>query len=400
MYPAEKSIRRNPLIKKIFTHNGEIYLVGGYIRDAVLGIRSRDIDIAVKGMSARKLASKLQKIAGGTVFDLRGEHIVRIALKGGVTIDISSFKGTLHDDLKRRDFTVNSIAWSPESGILDPFGGIGDLREKILRANMKKNMKNDPLRCLRIYRMMSCYGLIPDERTRGWARDLSNSINKIATERITLEFFKLLDGKHWNAALKMAFEDGVLKRIIPLKNSQLEANLKLVSKVTGKPDKALLRKNLKNNIQGMSGIGLIRLEGLVIGLDIERLRLSMSSLLRRRIERVNSCYEAAMSLRRNSGLSELFDLFEESKDVAPDVLMLAQRDWALEEYRRYDNIIRRPLISAEEIMEEAGIKEGPLVGRLLNEISKRQFIGEVRGIQGARRHISKMKDKTSFQGNI
>ena len=398
MYPAEKFIRRNPLIKKIFTHNGELYLVGGYIRDAVLGIRSRDIDIAVRGISARKLAFELQKITGGTVFDLRGEHIVRIALKGGVTIDISSFKGSLHDELKRRDFTVNSIAWSPESGFFDPFGGIGDLRDIILRANMKKNIRNDPLRCLRIYRMMGCYGLIPVDRTRGWARDLSYSMEKVATERITLEFFKLLDGKHWYPALKMALEDGVLKRIIPLKNSQLEANLKLVSKVTGKPDKALLRKNLRNTIQGMSGIGLIRLEGLALGVDIGSLRLSLSSLLRRRIERVNSCYKAASRLRRNSGLSELFDLFEESKDTAPDVLMLAQRDWALEEYRRYVKITRRPIISAEEIMEEVGIKEGPLVGRLMREIGKKRFIGEVRGIQDAMKFISKIKDQAVASG--
>ena len=391
MYPAEKVIRRNPLIKKIFTLNGEIYLVGGYIRDALLGFRSRDIDIAVKGISARRLAFELQRITGGTVFDLRGEHIVRIALAGGVTIDIAGFRGSIRDDLKGRDFTVNSIAWSPESGILDPFGGILDLRENILKANMKKNMRNDPLRCLRIYRMISCYGLIPDARTRGWARDLAAGIKKVATERITLEIFKMLEGKYWYPALKMAFEDGVLRHIIPLNNNQLETNMKLVSKVTGKPNKALLRKNLKPAVQGLSGMGLIRLEGIVLGLDNRYLRLSLSSRIRSRLVRVNSCFAAAKRLRRNSGPSELFNLFEELRDIAPDVLLLAQKRWALEEYQRYDNIIRRPLISAEEIMEEAGIKEGPLVGRLLDDVRKKQFIGEVRGSLEARQYISSLK---------
>jgi len=398
MYPAERAIKRNPLIKKIFTLKAEIYLVGGYIRDAALGFRSMDIDIAVKGGSARGLAFELQRIAGGTVFDLRGEHIVRIALEGGKTIDIAGFRGSIHDDLKGRDFTVNSMAWSPASGILDPFGGMHDLRENILKANMKKNMRNDPLRCLRIYRILSCYGLIPDERTRGWARDLANSMKKVATERITLEFFKLVEGKHWDSALKMAFKDSVLKSIIPLKNEKLEANVKLVSKVTGKPYKALLRKNLKSNAQGLSGMGLIRLEGLVLGLDISKIRLSLSSRIRSRIERVNTCYGAAKRLRRNSGSSELFNLFEELKDAAPDVLLLTKKHWALEEYRRYDHITRCPLISAPEVMEEAGIKEGPLVGRLLNEIRKKQFNREVRGSRDVRQYISGIKDKMFVSG--
>ncbi len=398
MHPVEKAIKRNPLIKKIFTCNGEIYLVGGYIRDAVLGVRSRDIDIAVKGISARGLAFELQRIAGGTVFDLRGEHIVRISLKDGKTIDIAGFRGSIHDDLKGRDFTVNSIAWSPRSGILDPFGGMHDLRDNILKANMKKNMRNDPLRCLRIYRMTSCFGLIPEGRTRTWARDLAYSMKKVATERITLEFFKLLEGKSWYPALKMAFEDGVLRRIIPLENKQLEANMKLVSKVTEKPYKALLRKNLKPAVQGLSGMGLIRLEGIVLGLDISKLRLSLSSRMRSRLERVNAFYGAARRLRRNSGSSELFDLFEKLKSTPPDVLMLAQKRWAFEEYRRYENICRRPLISAEEIMQEAGIKEGPLVGRLLDDVRKKQFTGEVRGNRGARQYISELKDGDGFPG--
>lgn len=400
MYPSEKFIRRNPLIKKIFTLNGEIYLVGGYIRDAVLGIRSRDIDLAVRGKSARRLALDIQEITGGTVFDLRGEDIVRVAVKGGLTIDVSSIKGTIRDDLKRRDFTVNSIAWSPESGIIDPFGGICDIGEKRLSANLKKNMNEDPLRCLRIYRMMSCFELIPDERTRAWARDLSNSMKKVATERITLEFFKLLVGKHWESALEMAFSDGLLGCIIPIKNKQLALNLKLVSKLTRKPDKALVRKSFKCSEQGLSQIGLIRLEGLVLGADIESLRLSLSSVLKRRLQRVVSCYGAARRLRINSGKLELFDLYQKSADATPDILMLAQRGWAHGEYQRYKRITARPLISAEELMEEAGINEGPLVGRLLDDIRRKQFAGEVRGYKGARRYVLEYRDRGIIDDNI
>ncbi len=389
MRSVETSIRRNPLIKKIFSSKGEVYLVGGFIRDRLLGISSGDIDIAVRGISARRFARDLQKVTGGTVFDLRGEHIVRIAIKGGKTIDVSGFTGTIEMNLKQRDFTVNSIAWTPERGIIDPYGGIKDLNLKTLRANLKKNMIDDPLRCLRIYRMMSCFNLVPTNRTRRWARDLSNSIKKVATERNTLELFRLLDGKWWETALKRAFEDGVLGCIISLKNSQLASNLNLLSKVFIIPDKTLLRRNLKSSLHGLTAEGLIRLEGLVLGAEIAGLRLSLSSQISRRLEVINSSYLAASRLRQNSSRSKLYDLFEKVDDVAPDLLMLARKGWALGEFKKHKRISERPLLmSANEIMEEVGIGEGPEVGAILSEIRRRRFLGEIRSARDARRYLA------------
>lgn len=395
MRSAETSIRRNPLIKKIFSSKGEVYLVGGYIRDRLLGISSRDIDIAVKGISARRFAQSIQKSTGGTVFDLRGEHIVRVAIRGGKTIDVSNLEETIEKNLKQRDFTVNSIAWTPERGIIDPYGGIKDLNAKILRANLKQNMIDDPLRCLRIYRFMSCFELVPTDQTRKWARDLSISMKKVATERITLELLKLLDGKSWETALKWAIEDGVLGRIIPLKNSLLESNLNLISKVFRKPDKSLLRMNLRSVTHGLVGGALIRLEGLVLGAELARLRLSLSSQISRRLEAINSCYLAASMLSQKSERSnrvKLFDLFEKTGEVTPDLLILARKGWAQEKFRRYKRISERPLrgLIADEIMQAAGIVEGPEVGVILREIRRKRFLGEVKSARDGKRYLASL----------
>ncbi|KKM21855.1 hypothetical protein LCGC14_1631230 [marine sediment metagenome] len=387
-------LKRNHLIKKIFScqidQSGQsgIYLVGGFLRDAFLGIRSNDIDIVVRGRRPRALAEEIRSKTGGTVFDLKEDRTVRVALDGGRTIDVSGLDSTLESDLRTRDFTINSIAWSPERGFIDPYGGIADIQGKIIKANLKKNISNDYLRALRLYRIYSELGFQIDKRTRDWCSKLSYGLKKIAPERITLEFFKLLMGEWWAKALDMALEDNVLECIIPLSYNELRRNIRLVSRLDRKVKAIHIKRYLKSGLDGLSQRGLMRLEGLVLGSDVSSLRITLSNELEGKLKTVRDLYEHAHLIRCRprdpSDRVGLFKLLDNAGDSAPDLLIISERQGCLGHYDRFVRFDQRLLLSAIEIMSITGERPGPLIGEILGEIRKRRFIGEIRTGKQAR----------------
>jgi tRNA nucleotidyltransferase/poly(A) polymerase len=101
---------------------------------------SDDIKVFVK---------EVKKVIGGTLVEFQKGETTRLVLKDGVTLDFTRPMGTLYEDLSKRDFTINAIAWSPENGIIDPYNGLKDIQERIIRALGKENFLADPLRMLR-----------------------------------------------------------------------------------------------------------------------------------------------------------------------------------------------------------------------------------------------------------
>ena len=142
--------------------------------------------------------------------------MIRIVLRDGMTLDFTELRGKLEDNLRERDFTMNALAWSPNTGISDPTHGIKDIERKVINAISMDNFRNDPLRLLRVYRFVSELGWKADSKTRRMASQLTSNIKKSAPERITQEFLKLLDSKNYQDALKMALDDRLLESFISL----------------------------------------------------------------------------------------------------------------------------------------------------------------------------------------
>lgn len=204
-------------IKDFFGREGvEAYLVGGFVRNLLLGRKAEDIDLAVKG-EVIELANKLALTLGGKCFLLdRNRGISRIVLLGGVSIDISPLKSNIEIDLSSRDFTIDALAIKVESDeIIDPFGGREDLKERIIRAVKEDVFKEDPARLLRAVRLATELGFVIEERTRGLIKEDAHLITEVAGERKREELLRLLSLPHSYLSLKLLHNLGLLFAIIP-----------------------------------------------------------------------------------------------------------------------------------------------------------------------------------------
>ena len=138
-------------------------------------------------------------------------------------LDFSTMLGQdIMEDLKQRDFTVNSMAielqdfFQTESlSLLDPMNGLSDLSHKILRANSEESLRQDPLRMLRAFRFAFTLGLRPDHETLRWIRKNKDQILLSAEERIRSEFFAALAESQADCFLRDLFQSGLLEKIFP-----------------------------------------------------------------------------------------------------------------------------------------------------------------------------------------
>ncbi len=199
----------SPLYKK-----EKMYLVGGTIRDILLGKKTKDFDIFVVG-SGIDIAREFQRINGGRFIPLDEKRDETRVVISGRTFDFNG--GTdIKEDLKRRDFTINSMAvLLPCSRIIDPFGGREDLRRGRIRTLSERNMREDALRILRAFRFKSLYGFCIERKTRYMIGKTVPLLKDIARERIKTEFFFTLKGKDsWRSLMQME-SIGVISTIIP-----------------------------------------------------------------------------------------------------------------------------------------------------------------------------------------
>lgn len=196
----------------------EGYLVGGSIRDFFTKkCEFCDRDISIKGAEnfARKLANKFD----ATFIELDNENkIYRIVLKDKINfLDISEMQGnSIEDDLKRRDFTINAIAYDlSNEKFIDVTGGLNDLKNKVLRHIDDKNFEEDPLRVLRAFRFYSMTGFeMTEELVKALKKYMPLALVP-AKERINYEIMKLFGGDYASSALLKMDELGLLEKIIP-----------------------------------------------------------------------------------------------------------------------------------------------------------------------------------------
>ncbi|MDX6504650.1 MAG: hypothetical protein QOE29_1775 [Gaiellaceae bacterium] len=229
----------------------DAYLVGGAVRDELLGLESKDADFLVPGVDHAGLRAKLAPHGGVADLEVAGQLVgarlfprdpeIRALAPAGIEFappraerstgpgrrDFEIVAGagiSVEDDMRRRDFTVNAIGRRLETGdLVDPLDGRGDLERRILRTVSPRSFAEDPLRLVRGLRFVSQLDLDPDEETLAQMREEATSVRLVSAERIggglqadgLGELSRLLLGARPAKALLLARDTGVLVELLP-----------------------------------------------------------------------------------------------------------------------------------------------------------------------------------------
>ena len=200
------------LMKLLETHDHTAYIVGGCVRDSLIHRRPADWDICTSATPEEVLAILAQHnirtietgLQHGTVTACYGVHnyeITTFRVDGEYSDnrrpDYVEFVGDIGEDLSRRDFTINAMAYSDADGIVDPWGGYEDLYNGIIRCvrNPDERFKEDALRIMRALRFAATYGFKIEEETAAAIHRNKELLKNIAAERIRSELCKILCGK-------------------------------------------------------------------------------------------------------------------------------------------------------------------------------------------------------------
>lgn len=211
--------------------SNKVYLVGGSVRDYLLGKDTFDRDLIVTDDDAGKFALKIAEFFDAKFIPLDEENkIYRVVLKDKLNyLDITNpVESSLEKDIMRRDLTINAVAVDIKTcEVVDLCGGVEDIKNKIIRGISEQNFVEDPLRMLRIFRFYSLLGFEIDNNLCDIVKKYSNLITKPANERIEYELMKLFSGKYAHLALLKMDECGILDKIFPFVNElkQVPPNL-------------------------------------------------------------------------------------------------------------------------------------------------------------------------------
>ncbi len=222
--PFESDLPIDPIVEKVraaLPPGQPAYLVGGAVRDALLGRVSHDLDFAVPGnaiATAKRVANALES----DFFVLDGERDTGRVLvtnpDGSRTLmDFAAYRGPdLEADLRARDFTINALALDAQNGeIHDPTGGASDLRQKQIRACSPAAFTDDPVRILRAVRQAASLGFHIQPETREAMKAAVGELPRVSPERQRDELFRILEGPQPGTCLRALDILGVLPVLLP-----------------------------------------------------------------------------------------------------------------------------------------------------------------------------------------
>jgi tRNA nucleotidyltransferase/poly(A) polymerase len=194
------------------------WLVGGAVRDHLLGRETDDVDIAVAG-DPRAFAGRIAKATGGTRFRLSGEFGAwRVVGPGHAWhADLVTLRGDdIEADLALRDFTINAMAEPLGGGeLLDPYGGRADLDRRLVRMVSERSLADDPLRSLRAVRLAVELGLEIDPATGRAAAEHASGIERVAPERVFGELKRVVGADAVRRGLDLMLEYGLTAAVLP-----------------------------------------------------------------------------------------------------------------------------------------------------------------------------------------
>ncbi|MBW2019784.1 MAG: CCA tRNA nucleotidyltransferase [Deltaproteobacteria bacterium] len=200
-----------------FSGIGPVYLVGGSLRDRMLNRPSNDHDFAVPG-NARAFAKTVAAKLGARMIEMgKGGKAVYRVVSGDKTLDFSPIHGkSIEDDLRKRDFTVNGLGFDLSSeSLIDPVGGLDDIRSKTIRLISENAILADPLRMLRAFRLAAVLNFEITPQTLSVIKKHATLAAKSAGERIRAELFKMMETERSFPYLKQMSEIGLLMKLIP-----------------------------------------------------------------------------------------------------------------------------------------------------------------------------------------
>ena len=227
-------VNANRIIHTLQEAGHEAYIVGGCVRDAILGKEPGDWDITtsakpeeVKALFRRTIDTGIEHGTVTVMFDKEGYEVTTYRVDGKYEDHRRptsvTFTASLIEDMKRRDFTINAMAYNETEGVIDHFDGMGDLKRKMIRCvgEPKERFDEDALRILRALRFSAQLDFSIDEKTKEAIRNQAVYLKDISAERIHVELTKLLVSSH-PERLRTAYELGVTKIVLPEFDAMME----------------------------------------------------------------------------------------------------------------------------------------------------------------------------------
>ncbi|MEW6498582.1 MAG: CCA tRNA nucleotidyltransferase [Cyanobacteriota bacterium] len=372
----------------------EACLVGGAVRDALLGRRSEYLDLdfvlptdAVQ--TAQKLATHYK--AGFVVLDAE-RQIARVVFNEA-TVDLAQQEGeSLETDLRRRDFTINAIAYNTHTQeFIDPLQGRADCDAGIIRMVSPENLQDDPLRLLRAYRQAAQLGFKIEPTTRLVMRQLAPLLAQVAAERVQVELGYLLKSSSGTLWLQAAWEDNLLKAWFPDATTQRLAQMAAVDRaaVVLTETWPALGEELQSSVSGKTA-SLLSLAKLVCLLpsvpeasEEQLLQLKYSRAeIRTAVKAIQHLPQLLSHTHSPMPIKEQYFFFQNVGAVFPVVALLAvasempvdQIAPLMEHYLTPDDKVAHPtpLVTGKDLMRSLNLPAGPQVGQLLTAIAVAQ----------------------------
>ncbi|EEE40161.1 CCA tRNA nucleotidyltransferase [Prochlorococcus marinus] len=340
------------------------YLVGGFIRDIILGRVTEEVDIdIVVPLNAIEIAKKISDTIGSKFIILdKKREVVRIILNQ-ISIDIANqVSSTIEGDLRARDFSINSIAFLFDKRCLfDPLNGLKDLELSLLRTHSEINLLNDPLRILRCFRFVSELNFKIDLKLVDFIKKTKGKLYLIAKERINYEIHKIVNGRNAQEAVILIKKFNIFGSDDFYKNSFF-LDLQEINYTE-------LTKNEKEKLLPLFFISQILDE-----LSLERFKFSRSEIAKIKLLRK---WHFLLKKKKITQLteSERFALHKELEMFLPSFIFYLppnlRLDW-LHRWRNKDDKLFHPsnLLNGDVIKKNLKIKDGPILGELLKYLSK------------------------------
>lgn len=381
------------------------YLVGGNVRDALLGRQADylDLDFVLPSGAvavARAIANHYH--AGFVLLDAE-RQIARVVFDRA-TVDFAQQVGpTLEEDLHRRDFTVNAIAYSPHTDeVIDPLQGYADLKQHLIRMIAPENLKEDPLRLLRAYRQAAQLDFVLEPDTARAIQQLAPLLNDIAPERVQAELNYLLSTAQGTPLLIRAWQDGLLSGWLP--HATLEGLLQIakIDDATRQlehrwPEFGLvlsgwLKDQHKRSGTGRSWLKIAKLANLTSSRgteaepDLWRLKYSRAEV--QSVLTVLRCLPHLCAVTQSdTDRKTQYHFFLMAGATFPALAVLAIAQGVsleaiaplMDRFLTPNDPIAhpQPLLTGRDLMMELGLRAGPQIGQLLERLQLAQAEGVV-----------------------
>jgi len=383
----------------------EACLVGGAVRDGVLGRRGEYLDLDfVVPTDAIKIGRSLARHykVGFVILDPQ-RKIARVVFPNA-TVDLAQQEGdNLETDLRRRDYTINAIAYNPRTHqFIDPLQGIQDCRAGIIRMVSPSNLQDDPLRLLRAYRQAAQLGFQIEPATQSTLRQLAPLLAQVAIERVQVELGYLLKSPQGTPWLTAVWEDNLLKPWFPDATAQglaqvaaidhwaivvaetwPELGTQLQLPVSGKLPSLLSMAKLANLVPSVPEAAELQM----FNLRYSRAEIRAVVKALKHLPQLLSHTTSQMSLR------EQYFFFHKVSSSFPILILLAVASGIavdaliplINRYLNLDDPVAHPtpLITGRDLMKALNLPASPQIGQLLAEIQLARIEGEISNYEDA-----------------